>query len=1118
MNDERMGASLHLAGEFEPWLGILLAVLVSGIAWWLYRLETRKGTSAPLDKLLPFLRALAAGLLILVLTGPTLRKVSEEGERGRVLIFMDGSESMSIKDEHTSPGRKLLLAEKHGWLPEDQKLFDPSLHDAADLLAEARLDLARGLEDPAANLGELRNGFADKAREAIKLLEGKTYETPPDAERKGVLLHEVWNGIGGNLVAELENHQKFKAGKPDSLSHLAAVESPVDVGDSFGRRIRGVLIPPESGEYRFWAYSDDECVVRINPAGDDPANAREILRLPSYSTTWSENARSKPITLQEGRRHYFEVLHKEGSGGDHCAVGWTLPSGALERPIPGKRFLTPNFDNETMSFEELREKARAELVKVASDLKEGDGETAFRDALELLAQTALTHENRFRATFDLYAENLAGSADDNVRTALAAFDASGRWERASRLLTQRKDSILKEFSDTHVIEVRSLAGSETKRLWDNGAEGEPPSDFGPNEAYRRTDLASGLSATVKGDDDSPGANAAEKKSRSAAVLLTDGFHNQGASPFETAKLLAGRDLPVHAIGLGSLMAPPDVAVLAVEAPPKVLKDDRIRGSISLKDNLRSGAPFKLVVEDESGAIVWEKDLVGMNANLRRVDFEFSVEERIEDRIASLGLSQSVEVNSVPFRLQAKVVPVEGEAREDNNARSFAFDAITKKNSMLIVDGRPRWETRYLRNLFERDERWSVASAFAGPGAEDASLPRGEEGDVFPTDKQTLFGYDLLVFGEIPPDLLEAEELEWIRDFVAVRGGGIVFIDGPRQQLREYPTETGEGEENENPIASLLPVKWREDGPKRLRPYGFRVSERGLSETALLLHPSAERSAELWDYLPEPGWVAPAEALPGAETLLEATLDEAGEETVPLLVTRSVGAGRILYAGFDGTWRWRFEVGDTYHQRYWHQLASRFMELPFAVSDERVAIDTGASTYAPGETAAMRLRLRDPDGKPLNDPEGKVEVEALVWKDGKIAATVQMEPDPESGGLYRGESPPLAPGEHQVTIRASGLYAEEELQSRVEFLVREPESPELADLTCNEDLLREMAELSGGRYLREEQIGRLNELLKPISSGRLVTEEIALWQSYWWFVPIVLLLGAELFLRKRAGML
>ena len=85
-------------------------------------------------------------------------------------------------------------------------------------------------------------------------------------------------------------------------------------------------------------------------------------------------------------------------------------------------------------------------------------------------------------------------------------------------------------------------------------------------------------------------------------------------------------------------------------------------------------------------------------------------------------------------------------------------------------------------------------------------------------------------------------------------------------------------------------------------------------------------------------------------------------------------------------------------------------------------------------------------------------------------------------------------------------------------MQEPESPELSTLTCNENLLQEVAKLSGGTYLREEQIGRLSELLKPISSGRLVTKEIALWQSYWWFVPIILILGLELFLRKRAGML
>ena len=193
-----------------------------------------------------------------------------------------------------------------------------------------------------------------------------------------------------------------------------------------------------------------------------------------------------------------------------------------------------------------------------------------------------------------------------------------------------------------------------------------------------------------------------------------------------------------------------------------------------------------------------------------------------------------------------------------------------------------------------------------------------------------------------------------------------------------------------------------------------------------------------------------------------------------------------------------------------------MEKPFAVRDDFVAIDPGASAYQPGESASLRVRVRDREGKPLSDPD--LTVEGLIWKEGKIVATVPLKTSPESGGLFRGNTPPLSSGQHEISVRVDGLYGENELRSRVGFLVRQPESPELSTLTCNEELLREVAKLSGGTYLREEQIGRLNDLLKPISSGKLVTKEIALWQSYWWFVPIVLILGLELFLRKRAGML
>ena len=48
---------------------------------------------------------------------------------------------------------------------------------------------------------------------------------------------------------------------------------------------------------------------------------------------------------------------------------------------------------------------------------------------------------------------------------------------------------------------------------------------------------------------------------------------------------------------------------------------------------------------------------------------------------------------------------------DNNSRVLALHLLTRKRRALILDGRPRWETRYLKNHFDRDERWQVTAAF-----------------------------------------------------------------------------------------------------------------------------------------------------------------------------------------------------------------------------------------------------------------------------------------------------------------------------------------------------------------------------------------------------------------------
>ena len=50
------------------------------------------------------------------------------------------------------------------------------------------------------------------------------------------------------------------------------------------------------------------------------------------------------------------------------------------------------------------------------------------------------------------------------------------------------------------------------------------------------------------------------------------------------------------------------------------------------------------------------------------------------------------------------------------------------------------------------------------------------------------------------------------------------------------------------------------------------------------------------------------------------------------------------------------------------------------------------------------------------------------------------------------------------------------------------------MTVNEDVLKAMAAASGGRYLREEQVGRLPSLIAPLGRERVVESETPLWRQ------------------------
>jgi GH35 family endo-1,4-beta-xylanase len=196
--------------------------------------------------------------------------------------------------------------------------------------------------------------FDDMGRAAVKLLwssasvpkaiiptERLWPAAPPPLT--GRILLETFAGIAGDGVGDLTANAAFPSSPSDS-QYLTTFEAPGNRGDNFGSRARGYLIATESGQYTFWIAGDNQAELHLsNDASAE--NKRRIASSPATGSTaprgWDEfpGQRSAPVYLIAGERYYVEALHKEGAGNDHLAVGWELPSGVLERPIPASRLM-----------------------------------------------------------------------------------------------------------------------------------------------------------------------------------------------------------------------------------------------------------------------------------------------------------------------------------------------------------------------------------------------------------------------------------------------------------------------------------------------------------------------------------------------------------------------------------------------------------------------------------------------------------------------------------------------------------------------------------------------------------------------------------------------------------
>jgi hypothetical protein len=703
--------------------------------------------------------------------------------------------------------------------------------------------------------------------------------------------------------------------------------------------------------------------------------------------------------------------------------------------------------------------------------------------------------------------------DDSESMTLRDGRKRNRYERAVSGLLDTESDILSKLAENHELRVVRGSSDRLVELWKAGlAERSALPTASSDWSLKKFEARSAIGELVRSEDSS------------ILVLLTDGRTNAGKTLSEVIDASRSRKQTVFTVGFGEEKTPPELSIISVEHPDRLFRRDRLNGKVVVTDSFPAGENFQLQAI-YNGEIVWEQPYQTDGSGQRAIGFSISIEPLISQTLSLTG--ESVESESkksaVPLGLQFRFVQA-GSDEPAGQPYEIRLWGALHRSKILLVDGRSRWESRYLKNVFDRDPFWEIvpviaeADSLLGGGLH---LPADRKATSFPKERELLMEFDLVVLGDFPLELLSSEEQRWLVDYVEESGGGLIIVDGQRGYWQGA---------DDTLLQSLLPVeRMNKKNSDRGKPatlqsriqWRANLTSTGKNTPALDIRSNEQSDAlEAWHELPPFDWTAAARALPGTDVLAslkptvgDPAVGDTDKTELPFLATRLVGAGRVLYAASDETWRWRYKVADQVHQRFWNQTARWIMRTPFVSESEYVALDAGRMNYTEGQTIELRCRLRQENGAALKDGQ----VQGIIECDGRPAIMVPLETAGDLPGVYRGSVNDLEPGSYAFSVSAVGI-PQNVLDLSTEFRVVAESSIELNEKSTNASELKRIAEATGGAYLTEDQLTQLLDRLKPFSQGKIVETESPLWQSWYWFFPVIVLLASEWYLRKRIGLI
>ena len=437
------------------------------------------------------------------------------------------------------------------------------------------------------------------------------------------------------------------------------------------------------------------------------------------------------------------------------------------------------------------------------------------------------------------------------------------------------------------------------------------------------------------------------------VMFSDGQNTGGRSPSESARAAAQVGAPIFPVAIGSPKRLQDVSIVDLYTTGQVSIGDTVRVAVTLESHGFDKRLVKVELKD-GDTVLNTKELVLLGTEQQQTELIFEAKEAGDKYLT---------VNVPAF-------PEEADELRANNS-DLAFVRVSdEKLKVLLIDGLPRWDFRFLKNDIRRDNGIKGRTGDEPEvlvEAEWRRLSKEDQAAKLPATAKELAEYHTIVLGDASPDILHDDFRKALIEAVRDMGVGLIIEAGPRFMPQMYDRE----------FQSLLPVVLKNNAANGMeapayKPYKIEITPEGLLHESLRLHDDPGRNVQVWSQMPTYFWISAVERpSPAAIVLARNPSVENRWGKQPLIAYQYAGKGKVAFLGMDATYLWRQNVGDRFFYKFWGQML-RFVGRTDDGSEKKESrLLVRPVRVQPGESAEIELFAFTADGQPRTEATLKV---------------------------------------------------------------------------------------------------------------------------------------------------